>query len=69
MLHNAFPRKFELISRHCCIPYNQASSMSNRVFFINVGPNTQKLKGGGCWSNFRGEFFLMNFELLTFVDT
>ena len=23
-------------------------------------------KGGGCWSKFRGIFFLMNFELLTF---
>ena len=57
MLHNAFPRKFELISRHCCIPYNQASSMSNRVFFINVGPNTQKLKGGVLVEFQRGIFF------------
>ena len=24
------------------------------------------LRGGGCWSKFRGIFFLMNFELLTF---
>ena len=23
------------------------------------------LRGGGCWSKFRGIFFLMNFELLT----
>ena len=24
-------------------------------------------KGGGCWSNFRGNIFLLNFELLTFL--
>ena len=50
---------------------DNAALMNSKNFIMQLNPGGLGLRRGGgergCWSNFRGEFFLMNVELLTFL--